>query len=138
MAILFMGLYKTVKNMFNSLSGVDEETWNVLDDTGQVEKVIDLSKERPQLVYKHSNRCSVCMFAKSELEGSSEQLSEYADMHYVNVIGSREISDDLAERLGVRHESPQVLLLHNGKVVYHVSHGAIKSDKLLQKLRPAS
>lgn len=121
--------------MFLQNGAETSEHWNVLEDISDVDEVLQKSKERPQLLYKHSNRCGTCMFAKSEIEKRSEDIEERADMHFIDVINSREVSNYLAEKLNLRHESPQAILLANGKVIWHNSHSAIKSTKILGKLR---
>lgn len=121
--------------MFSENDTDTEEQWNILKSISETDEAFDQSKRRPQLFYKHSNRCGTCMFAKSEIEKSSEEIREHADMHFIDVIRSRGVSDYLAEKLNIRHESPQAILLIDGKVVWHDSHSAVKSNKILEKLR---
>lgn len=108
--------------------------WNLLESKSEVDEVLEQSKQRPQLLYKHSNRCGTCMFTKSEIENSSDEILEHAEMHFIDVIRSRGVSDYIAEKLDIRHESPQAILLKNGQVLWHDSHSAIKSNKILSKL----
>ena len=110
------------------------EDWNILADNSAVEDAIRKSEEKPQLIYKHSGRCSVCVFAKSNLEHGAEEISEVADMNFVDVIASRGVSNYIAEKLNVRHESPQAILLDQGKIIWHDSHGSVKSAKILDQV----
>lgn len=121
--------------MFSQNGGDISEHWNVLENISEADEVLEKSKRRPQLLYKHSNRCGTCMFTKSEIENSSDDINEFADMHFIDVIGSRKVSDYIAEKLNLRHESPQAILLINGKVVWHDSHSSIKSAKIMEALR---
>lgn len=121
--------------MFSENDADTKEQWYVLKSISEADEVLDQSNRRPQLIYKHSNRCGTCMFAKSEIEKSSEEIREHADMHFLDVIRNREVSDYLAEELNIRHESPQAILFKDGKVAWHDSHSAIKSNKILEKLR---
>ncbi|MDZ7715838.1 MAG: bacillithiol system redox-active protein YtxJ [Balneolaceae bacterium] len=127
-----MGILDRIKNAF---SGDDTKAdfWNQLTEEGQVEQVIAQSKSKPQLIYKHSARCSVCWFAKSELENVADEMGPQADMNFVDVINSRNVSNKLAEVLNIRHESPQAILIKNGEAVWHESHGAIKGAKVLEQ-----
>lgn len=104
----------------------------MITDSSQVALLIEASKDKPQLIYKHSHRCSVCFVAKGDLEMASEKIKEYADMHFVNVVRNREASNEIASELNVRHESPQAILIDNGKVIWHGSHGSINTDALLE------
>lgn len=129
-----MSLIKGLKDLFTGNGTDPSEYWNVINETTQVDEVLERSHRQPQLLYKHSNRCGTCMFAKSEIESSSGEIKEKAGMHFVDVIRSRAVSDYIAEKLNLRHESPQAILLVDGKVVWHNSHSAIKGNKILSKL----
>jgi len=111
-----------------------EECWSAISEQDQLEKIIEASNEQPQLIYKHSHRCSVCIMAKEEIEASAGTLSKQMDLHFVNVVHQREVSNHIASNLDIRHESPQVILLANRKVVWHGSHWQIKSAKILQQI----
>ncbi len=124
-----MGLFNSVKNAF---SGSDtSEIWEIISDSSQVDSIIEASKEKPQLIYKHSHRCSVCFVARGDLEQSADEIQEHADMHVVNVVRSRDASNKIASDLDVRHESPQAILIDKGEVVWHGSHGSINADAIL-------
>lgn len=126
----YMGLFNSVKNMF---SGSDtSEIWEMISDSSQVEPIIEASKEKPQLIYKHSHRCSVCFVARGELEQSAEDIKEHADMYFVNVVRNRDASNKIASELDVRHESPQAILINKGEVVWHGSHGSINAGAMLE------
>ncbi|MEL7833897.1 bacillithiol system redox-active protein YtxJ [Fodinibius sp. Rm-B-1B1-1] len=127
-----MGLFDSVKNAF---SGEDtSDIWAAISDSSQVAPIIEASKEKPQLIYKHSHRCSVCFVAKGTLEQASEKILQHADMHFVNVVNSREASNEIASALDIRHESPQVILVDDGEAVWHGSHGSINAEELLDHL----
>lgn len=107
--------------------------WNE-PETEQDAEAILTNKEKPQLIYKHSFACGVCAFSKSAVESNIEKLSERADLHFVDVRASRSISNYIAEKTGIKHESPQVLILKNGEVTWHASHGAIRAGEILGKV----
>src|SRR5680860_59586 len=118
-----MRLFRIMKQ---ALSNTDPKDWHTLTEVDEVEQLIEASKNKPQLVYKHSHTCSICFVAKKEVEDKFEAIKEKADMHFVNVIKSRPVSSAVAENLGVRHESPQVLIIDQGKCVWHKTHWSIK------------
>ena len=129
-----MGLFSAMKNAFSGAE-TDLENWNELNEKQQVSEVIFASEERPQLVYKHSHRCSICFLAKEEVEKSFDAIEEKADMNFVNVVHARSVSNAFAEQTGVRHESPQVLIINKGDVLWHASHHSIKGDAILEALQ---
>lgn len=125
-----MGLFNTEKNVFSESGDI----WKPVSTPDHVEMLVQKSKRRPQLIYKHSHRCSVCFVAKGRLENAAEDILDEADMHFINVVKNREVSDRIASQLNVRHESPQAILLVNGEVVWHASHGAIDTGIILEKI----
>ena len=127
-----MGLFDTIMNS-SSESEVDD-IWKTITDVSQINNIIAESEEQPQLIYKHSHRCSVCFVSKGNLENASEDILVHASMHFLNVVKNREASDAIASELGVRHESPQVILVDKGRVAWHASHGDIDADAILDRL----
>jgi len=129
-----MGIFKGLKTALSN-DGSLAEYWNRLTDEKRIDDIIEESYKKPQLIYKHSNRCSTCWFSKSELENSAGEISSKASMHFVDVVASRSVSNKLAEVLNVRHESPQAILVKDGKAVWDTSHGSIKGKKVLDQLK---
>ncbi|HYW34841.1 MAG TPA: bacillithiol system redox-active protein YtxJ [Balneolaceae bacterium] len=120
---------------FDSNDNTDLQNWNVLTDELEVEKLIEASREQPQLIYKHSPTCGICAMTKGRIEQSFNNISNKAGMHFVNVIKARPASNAIEEKLQVRHESPQVLVLRNGECIWHTSHYSIKADTILEALK---
>ncbi|MBX3240578.1 MAG: bacillithiol system redox-active protein YtxJ [Chitinophagaceae bacterium] len=97
--------------------------WQHLTSDGDWEAILKASETHPQVVYKHSTRCSISTVAKTRLERATQP--ENVSFHYLDLIRYRTVSNRIAEDTGVRHESPQVLLIVDGKAVYNESHMAI-------------
>ncbi|HKK67800.1 MAG TPA: bacillithiol system redox-active protein YtxJ [Bacteroidales bacterium] len=129
-----MSFFTGIKNAFSG-GGIDESVWNIPESENDLEQIFDRSTEKPQLIYKHSNSCSICWFAKSEIEAASESIMELADLHFINVVRFRAISNLIASKSGIIHQSPQVLIIQNGKVFWHASHGRIRAHAILEQLR---
>lgn len=102
--------------------------WNKLETEAQWQQILESSKSRLQLVYKHSTRCSISSVVKSRLERAAEPTD--IDFHFLDLIAYRSISNKIAEDLRVQHESPQVLLIKDGKCIYNESHTAINMDDI--------
>lgn len=128
-----MGLFDTVKDAFSG--STTDDMWNTIMDPSQLDDILEESESRPQLIYKHSHRCSVCFVANGNLESASEDILKHANMHFLNVVRNRDLSDRIASMLDVRHESPQVLLIEDGEAVWHASHGGIDADQILDMIR---
>lgn len=85
-----------------------------------------------QCVYKHSTTCGICLFAIKEVERILDPLQAEVDFHYIDVKKDRPLSQKVAAITGVQHESPQILIINDGEVFWHTSHGRIKEKKLLE------
>lgn len=104
--------------------------------TEQWDRQVQSTKDRPLVVLKHSTRCPISAGAyeafRSHVEKEANPQYDYA---VVYVIDARPVSDKIAETLGVKHESPQVLLVKDGKAVWHESHYNITEAELSKSLR---
>ncbi len=101
--------------------------WKHLHASGQLEELIELSHIQPQVIFKHSTRCSISSVVKNRLEKSGGNPEQF---HYLDLIAHRPLSNAIAETFGVVHESPQVLVIKNGKCVFHESHMSIHMEEI--------
>jgi bacillithiol system protein YtxJ len=92
------------------------------------------SNGRPLLLFKHSLTCGTSAYAHEEVEDFLSEPGLPADACVVHVQTARAISDSIAERFGIRHESPQLLLISNGQVVWHASHHRITRREIAAAL----
>lgn len=102
--------------------------WKNLIEEKQIAEIVELSREKPQLIFKHSTRCSISSMAKSRLE--REWNLEHVEPWYLDLITYRNVSNAVASELEVHHESPQVILLKDGVVVYDSSHNSISVSEI--------
>ena len=102
--------------------------WKVLREEGELEQIIQRSQSRPQVIFKHSTRCSISSVAKNRLESS--EAPPGADFYYLDIFGYRSLSNKVAEVFGVHHESPQVLVIRDGVCVYDESHMGINMGEI--------
>src|SRR5262245_4017704 len=99
-----------------------------------LEQLLDKSKTDPVLIFKHSTQCSISAQAYEEFTDFVEGFRNLI-CGTVLVIENRALSDAIAARFGVRHESPQALLIKDGRVLWHASHWSITSDSLNEALQ---
>lgn len=104
--------------------------WIDLTTLDQLKAIIEASNEKPQLLFKHSTRCPISSTALSRFEREWDLTTEQCDAHYLDLIAYRPVSNQIAEDLGVVHQSPQVILVINGKAVYDSSHNMIEAKKV--------
>ncbi|HEY7056457.1 MAG TPA: bacillithiol system redox-active protein YtxJ [Vicinamibacterales bacterium] len=101
-----------------------------LVDLDELEAAIAESQHRPVLLFKHSRHCGVSCEALDELQTHVDRTDGHTTYKLITVQTHRPLSDAAAKRLGVRHETPQVLLLKAGKVVWNASHFRITANEL--------
>jgi bacillithiol system protein YtxJ len=105
--------------------------WNILNDYNQVENLVEASHLKPQVIFKHSTRCSISVMAKSRLERS--EFPEQIQFHYLDLLQYRDISNKIAEQFDVHHQSPQILLIKNGECIFEETHSAISMDEIVEQ-----
>lgn len=93
------------------------------------------SAQRPAVIFKHSLTCGTSAMAMEEIQDLVSRGDVDADIHLVRIQQAREVSRAIEQRLGVRHESPQVLLVIDGKVVWHASHFRVMAAAVLAALQ---
>ncbi len=101
-------------------------SWNKLNSIVQVDGLIE-SSQQPILFFKHSTRCPISTMAKGRLERDVALMNSGAT-YLLDLITFREISNHIADKLGIQHESPQVIVVKGGRVLYHASHNAIEAE----------
>lgn len=111
--------------------------WIELTSETELDQLIENSFETPQAIYKHSTSCGTSFHVKTMLEEA--EVPEGMDFHYLDLLAHRTLSNKVAAHFHVHHESPQILIIKEGKCVYHTSHLAIRMDKIKQyvDLNPA-
>lgn len=123
-----------IKNFLNDKNGELREGWLELTSEDQLEQIIKDSHKKPVGLFKHSTRCGISTRAKFVLEEDWDISTDELDFYYLDLLQYRNVSNKIAEVTGVQHQSPQVLLIKDGEVVYEETHHAINPGKLKEYL----
>jgi bacillithiol system protein YtxJ len=112
--------------------------WHKLTDISQLQDIIDISQEQSAngltvLIFKHSTRCSISSMALNRLE-SKWKDDQKIKPYFLDLLAHRDISNEIASIFKVEHASPQVLLIRNGKCIYHNSHNGISVSEILEAI----
>lgn len=108
--------------------GVEE-----LDTSAALSACLARSNVGPVFIFKHSTRCPVSSDARAEVESYLRQADASAPPVYINyVVESRPVSNEIESALGLRHESPQIMLVRSGKAVWSTTHGGVRAAAMFQ------
>ena len=119
-----MGLFN---KLFTSNSEPKEEKslpWISLNSIEQLEDISEKSKTKTQLIFKHSTRCGISRMVMNQFV-SAYNVDINADLYYLDLLNYRDVSNEAGYKFQVLHQSPQLLVIKNGIIVAHASHGAI-------------
>ncbi|MFN3173470.1 bacillithiol system redox-active protein YtxJ [Phaeodactylibacter xiamenensis] len=108
--------------------------WLQLQSRSQIEEIIEHSKSVPCLIFKHSTRCSISSLAQNRLSKGWSLADNDVLPYHLDLIAHRDLSNAVAEQFGVRHESPQVLLIKDGRCVYDASHLGISATDIASQV----
>lgn len=111
--------------------------WLTIESLTDIEKAVEdsyMESKKAVILFKHSTRCSISSTAKFRLENSLKSNSDFI-VYYLDLLNNRTLSNYLAERFAVRHESPQAIVLKNGKCIYHASHLSISINDIEESLQ---
>jgi bacillithiol system protein YtxJ len=110
--------------------------WNYLEHPDQLNQIIIESTDTTILIFKHSTRCNISRAALDRLERNWKD-AEVPDVktYFLDLISYRSISNSVADQFQVEHQSPQVLIIRNGKSVYDNSHYGIDFSEIREKAK---
>lgn len=103
--------------------------WITISDLAQLDLISQNSFQKSILIFKHSTRCSVSSMILHRLE--RETTPENIEFYFLDLLRHRNISNSIAEKFSVHHESPQVLLIKNGECIYEESHNGITMSEIV-------
>ena len=109
--------------------------WLELKEEAEIETIKELSKTTPVMIFKHSTRCATSATALDRLERNWKDAEmNHTTPYYLDLISYRSISNKIQDTFYVQHESPQVLIIKNGRCVYNASHFEINYRDLKEQV----
>jgi len=125
-----MGLFDKI---FGGSGEAKEEKllpWIPLNAVQQLDLIKEKSSTKTQLIFKHSTRCGISSMVMKQFVSAYDFTEKDADLYYLDLLNFREVSNEVGYKFQVMHQSPQLLVIKNGVVVAHESHGAINDMDL--------
>jgi bacillithiol system protein YtxJ len=119
------------KKLFGSSEPKEEKVlpWIPLTTVDQLDTIAEKSKGKTQLIFKHSTRCGISRMVMNQFV-SAYDIDANADLYYLDLLSYRDVSNETGYKFQVMHQSPQLLVIKNGVVVAHASHGGINDMDL--------
>ncbi len=120
--------------VFNNLFGGKKEQekekkeeipWIPLNDIAQLAEITSRSNSKTQVIFKHSTTCGISRMVLNMFTGNYGFTKEQIDLYFLDLHAHRAVSDETGYHFQVIHQSPQLIVVRNGTVVQHASHGAI-------------
>ncbi len=109
--------------------------WIQLTSEEQLNRITNLSKQRTQVIFKHSTRCSISSVAWKRVQKNDVQTN--IDFYFLDIISYRSLSNKIADTFKVHHESPQILVIKDGECIFDESHLSISIDDILEQAKVA-
>ncbi len=106
--------------------------WTNLTTTDQISQLKEMSFEKPVVIFKHSTSCYISSMVLKQFEKGFDwdQMKDKSSFYFLDLIRYRPISNLIVSEFGVRHESPQILVIKNGEVTHHNSHSSIQPSQI--------
>ncbi|NHN24378.1 bacillithiol system redox-active protein YtxJ [Flavobacterium jejuense] len=110
-----------VKPKFYTLTGIEE-----------FETIDAISYEKSVVLFKHSTRCSISRFVLKRFDAEYDFSEEQMNWYLLDLLNYRDVSNEIARRYSIEHQSPQIIVVRNGKAVFNTSHDSIDFSDLKQ------
>ena len=104
--------------------------WIPLNELPQLDFIETKSSTKTQVIFKHSTRCGISRMVMNQFVETYNFTEKDLDLYYLDLLNYRDVSNEVGYKFQVIHESPQILVIKNGVVVAHASHGAINDVDL--------
>ncbi len=103
--------------------------FNEINSTEELDELFEQSKENPVALFKHSLTCPISAGVFHEISNAD------ADINLIVIQNARNVSGAIADKTGIRHESPQAIVIKDGKPVYHASHYDVTASDVEENLK---
>lgn len=126
------------KNIFKENANTSKEEiketakFYTLDKMEQFDEIDEISQTKLVVLFKHSTRCSISRMALKQFDAEFNYPEEKIDWYLLDLLNHRDLSNEIASRYNVMHQSPQIIVIRNGKAVFNESHDSISAEDLKQ------
>ena len=104
--------------------------WKKIESQKDLDAAIEKSSQQKVLIFKHSTRCFISKTVLRSFEKQMQESDKNFGYYFLDLLAYRSISNEIESRFDVVHQSPQLIVLENGKAIYNASHQNIALDKI--------
>jgi bacillithiol system protein YtxJ len=121
-------LFKSQRDIVKEeLTGIQ---WEPLESVDQLDNIINNSTIKPKVIFKHSTRCGISRMVFNQFEKGYESNQDEVTYYFLDLLNYREVSNAVAEKLNVVHQSPQLIILYDKEILHIESHQGIDVKKV--------
>jgi len=126
------------KNIFGENKSEESQNENVkakfitLNAVEQFDEIDEISHTKPVVLFKHSTRCIISRTVLKQFDAEYNFPEDKMNWFLLDLLNHRDLSNEIAHRYNVTHQSPQIVVIQNGKAVFNESHESITADDLKQ------
>ncbi|ROH99736.1 bacillithiol system redox-active protein YtxJ [Chryseobacterium daecheongense] len=123
-------------SIFGKLFGENEKPkpssfWKNITSEKDLAEAVENSYHEKTVIFKHSTSCFISKTVLRNFEKEIEDIDQNVSFYYLDLLAHRSVSNTIAENFGIRHESPQLIVLENGKAINHASHQDISISLII-------
>ena len=104
--------------------------WKQIESQKDLDAAVEKSSQQKVLIFKHSTRCFISKTVLRSFEKQMQASDKHFGYYFLDLLAYRSISNEIESRFDVVHQSPQLIVLENGKAIYNASHQNIDLDKI--------
>lgn len=132
-----MGFFDKIFNSEKDKNKAEIKTvpWIQLTEIETLDEIVEISNNQTVAILKHSTSCGISRMVLRQFEQTYDLKEEQIKLYFLDLLNHRDISNKIASRFNVPHESPQLIVLKDGKVVFDASHSGIEAGKLNEFIR---
>ncbi len=131
-------MFNLFKKNTNKINPSEEIKFHLLTDLQQLNTITEESTVVFQLLFKHSTRCIISKMALKNFESEFDFQLNNIKCYCLDLLNYRDISNTIAEKFDVVHQSPQIILIKDKTAIYHTSHESIDASKIIEIINKKS
>lgn len=104
--------------------------WKKIESEKDLDSAVEKSSKQKVLIFKHSTRCFISKTVLKNFEKQMQASDKDYAYYFLDLLANRSISNEIESRFDVVHQSPQLIVLENGKAVKNASHHNIDLETI--------